>query len=104
MARRSLRKELADLLQEVPGWRLEPQTTPGASPLWCFVSDGKIEFSVTVDGSQLVLYNMETDEEVRFPSRATLVAWLREHRPDTMQDAPPRAPGRERFREFFEWN
>jgi hypothetical protein len=104
VAGRSLRKELANLLQEVPGWRLEPRTTPGASPLWCFASKGKIEFSVTVDGSELVLYDMDTDHEVRFSNRETLIAWLVEHRPDTMREAPPRPEGRERVRKFFEWN
>jgi hypothetical protein len=104
VAGRSLRKELADLLVGVPGWRLEPRTTPGASPLWCFVSDGKIELSVTVEGSELLLYSMETDREVRFPDQKTLVAWLKEHLPETMQDAPARPEGRERVRRFFEWN
>jgi hypothetical protein len=104
VAGRSLSKDLAELLQVVPGWRLEPSTTPGASPLWCFVSNGKIEFSVTVDDSELVLYVMDTDQEFRFPSRETLVAWLVEHRPDTMQDARPRTEGKERVRKFFEWN
>jgi hypothetical protein len=104
MSGRSLRKELVDLLQDVPGWRLEPQTTPGASPLWCFVADGKIEFSVIVEGSELLLYIMDTDQEVRFPDREALVAWLGEHRPDAMQDASPRTEGRQRVRRFFEWN
>ena len=65
MSGRSLRKDLVDLVEGVPGWRLEPRTTPGASPLWCFVADGKIEFSVTVEGSELVLYDMETDRDGR---------------------------------------
>ncbi|HEY1652747.1 MAG TPA: hypothetical protein VGG09_12755 [Acidimicrobiales bacterium] len=68
------------------------------------MSDGEIEFSVTVEGADLVLYVMDTDQEVRFSNRETLVAWLEEHRPDTMQDAPPRAERKERFRRFFEWN
>ena len=103
MARESLRNELADLLGGLEGWRLEPRTTPGASPLWCFLSDGKIEFSVSVDGPAIVLYVMDTDEEMKFPSRDALVAWLGEHRPESMLDAPPRAKGNKRFRRFFEW-
>lgn len=103
MAARSLRKELVDLLGGLEGWRLEPRTTPGASPLWCFVSDGKIEFSVTVEGPVITLYVMDTDEEVTFPDRGALVAWLGEHRPEAVRQAAARARGKARFRKFFEW-
>lgn len=103
MARESLRKEIVDLLGGLEGWRLEPRTTPGASPLWCFLSDGKIVFSVSVDGPAIVLYQMDTDEEVTFPSRGALVAWLEEHRPESLQQVPPRAKESKRFRRFFEW-
>jgi hypothetical protein len=99
----SLRKELVDLVGGLEGWRLEPQTTPGATPLWCFLSDGKVEFSVSVDGSAIVLYVMENDEEMTFPSRDALVAWLAEHRPDTVRAAPARAERKKRARRFFEW-
>jgi hypothetical protein len=99
----SLRKELVDLLGGLEGWRLEPRTTPGASPLWCYVSDGKIELSVSVDGPGIVLYVMDTDEEVTLPDRDALVAWLGEHRPESVRPAPPRAKGKGRFRKFFEW-
>ncbi len=104
MSARSLRKDLVNLVEGVPGWRLEPRTTPGASPLWCFVSGGKIEFSVSVEGSELLLYDMDTDRETRFADRPTLEAWLREHRPDALQEAPPRPERKERARRFFEWN
>lgn len=103
MAAGSLRKELGDLLGGLEGWRLEPRTTPGASPLWCFLSDGKIEFSVTVDGSVIVLYVMGTDEELTFPGRDALMAWLGEHRPESTRQMAPRAKGKNRFRKFFEW-
>lgn len=99
----SLRNEIADLFGGLEGWRLEPRTTPGDTPLWCFLSDGKIEFSVSVDGAAIVLYVMDTDEEMTFPSRDALVAWLDEHRPESMRRAPPRAKEKGRFRRFFEW-
>lgn len=103
MPKSSLRKELVDLVGGLEGWRLEPQTTPGAAPLWCFLSDGKVEFSVSVEGSAIVLYVMENDEEMTFPSRDALVAWLAEHRPDTVRAAPARAERKKRARRFFEW-
>jgi hypothetical protein len=99
----SLRKELVDLFGALEGWRLEPRTTPGATPLWCFLSAGKVEFSVAVDGAAIVLYVMDTDEEMTFPSRDAFVAWLQEHRPETMRQVPPRAKGKNRVRKFFEW-
>jgi hypothetical protein len=100
---RALRKELVDLVDGVPGWRLEPRTTPGASPVWCFVTGGKIEFSVSVEGSELVLYDMETDRDTRFADRQALEAWLKEHRPDTLQEAPPQQDRKAKARKFFEW-
>jgi hypothetical protein len=101
--RSSLRKELVDLVGGLEGWRLEPRTTPGATPLWCFLSDGKVEFSVSVEGSAIVLYVMENDQEMTFPSRDVLVAWLAEHRPDTLRAAPTPAEKKKRVRKFFEW-
>ena len=103
MARESLRKELVDLFGGLEGWRLEPRTTPGATPLWCFLSEGKVEFSATADGPAIVLYVMDTDEEITFAGRDALEAWLGEHRPDAVRPAPPRDKGRKRFRKFFEW-
>ncbi len=99
----SLRKELVDLLGGLEGWRLEPSTTPGASPLWCFLSDGRVKFSVSVDGAAIVLYVMDTDQEIMFPDRDAFVAWLGEHHPDSMRPSSPRAQGKKRFRKFFEW-
>ena len=36
----------------------------GAAPLWCFVFNGKIEYSVTVDRGTIHLYVMDTDQEI----------------------------------------
>jgi hypothetical protein len=99
----SFRKDVADLLGSLEGWRLEPRTTPGASPLWCFLSDGKIVFSVSVEGPAISLYVMDTDEEVTFSSREAFEAWLEEHRPDAVRRGPIRSDGKTRFRKLFEW-
>ncbi|HSZ36461.1 MAG TPA: hypothetical protein VK773_05160 [Acidimicrobiales bacterium] len=104
MPRHSFRKELADLLGGLDGWRLEARTTPGASPLWCFLSDGKIEYSVSVEGKAVVLYVMDTDEEMTFPDSNALRAWLSEHRPDAVRQAQPRPEIKKRARGFFEWD
>jgi hypothetical protein len=104
MARDSFRKEIADLLGSLDGWRLEPRTTPGASPTWCFVSQGKVECSVSVEGSDVALYVMDTDEEFHFPTNDALQAWLGEHRPEALRQTPARPDRKGRARRFFEWS
>lgn len=104
MARSSLRKELAELLDGFDGWRLEARTSPGASPLWCFVSGGKVECSVSVESAVMHLYVMETDDEMTFNSGDSLVAWLGVHRPDAVRPAPTRAARKKRVSKFFEWS
>jgi hypothetical protein len=98
-----LRKELAGLLEGRPGWRLEPRTTPGATPLWCFVSEGEVEFSVTVEGPRIRLYVMATDEDREFDDADELEAWVRDHRADALRERPPRPAGKNRIRRFIDW-
>ncbi len=71
--------------------------------MWCFLSNGRVELALSVEGSAMVLYVMDTDEEVRFSGREALEAWLLEHWPDAMRPNPPRGGKRERTRKFFEW-
>jgi hypothetical protein len=87
-----------------PGWRLEPSTSPGAPPLWCFVAGGKVECSVTVAGGAIRLYEMETDREVVFADVAALTAWLQVHRAAALEEAPSPAAIRAKRRRFFEWS
>ena len=105
MARRANqpRQLLVELLRGRPGWRLEPRTTPGATPLWCFVANGRVEYSVTAESGVIRLYIMESDEEVTLRDTDGLTAWLQEHRPEAMQDTPARPNGRKRAKKFFEW-
>jgi hypothetical protein len=105
MARRAdqPRQQLVDLLRGRPGWRLEPRTTPGATPLWCFVANGRVVYSVTAEGGVIRLYIMESDEEVAFRDVNGLTAFLQEHRPEAMQDAPDHPKGKKRSKKFFEW-
>ena len=97
------RKQIVELLQGRPGWRLEPRTTPGASPLWCFVAEGKVVFSVTAEGASIHLYEMDSDREVVFRSVADLTTWLQSYRSDALQEAAHRPDGRTRVKKFFEW-
>ncbi len=102
--RNNARSEVSDLLGRRPGWRLEPRTTPGASPLWCFVDGGEVEFSVTAEGEGILLYVMETDEEVVLKDAQELTAWLQMHRADALQDVPPRQKGTARWKGILDWN
>jgi hypothetical protein len=96
--------ELVDLIGGRPGWRLEPRSTPGATPLWCFVFGGKIELSVTVEGDTIRLYIMETDQEMVFKDADELTTWLRTHRVEALQEPQSRVPRKSRLRKLFEWN
>ncbi len=96
--------EFVDLLVGRPGWRLEPRSTPGATPLWCFVFNGKIEFSVTVDADSIHLYVMETDREILFEKADDLMAWLRTNRVEAVQEPSARTARKSRFRKLTEWS
>lgn len=96
-------REIRDLLVGRPGWRLEPQSTPGAPPLWCFVFNGKIEFSVTVTEGSLRLYVMETDQEIAFADGDALTAWLRANRAEAMLEPVPRVSKKSRLRKIIQW-
>jgi len=98
------REDLAELLGQRPGWRLEPQVTPGATPLWCYVDEGRIEFSVSAQDDLIRLYEMATDQEVTFSDAESLTSWLRVHRSDALRDPPARLRGKARFRSFLEWS
>ena len=95
--------EILDLLGGRPGWRLEPRSTPGTTPLWCFVFNGKIEFSVTVDGESVRLYVMETDQEIVFDDADGLMAWLRANRAEAVLEPVPPGTKKSRFRKITEW-
>jgi hypothetical protein len=97
------RRQLVELLDGRPSWRLEPQTTPGAPPLWCFVVDGEIEYSVAAADGTIHLYVMATDQELAFRDADALTAWLQTHRSEALQERPVRPEGKERARRFFEW-
>jgi hypothetical protein len=97
------RKQIVDLLEGRPGWRLEPRTTPGATPLWCFVEGGEIEFSVTAEKDLVRLYVMATDQEIVFADPEQLTTWLQTHRPAAMQEVPRGPDGKARLRKLFEW-
>jgi hypothetical protein len=105
MARRAdqPRTQLADLLGDKPGWRLEPRTTPGASPLWCYVDAGRIELSVTAERDGIHLFVLDDDRELVFSSANGLQAWLRAHKGESLDEAQPRQAGKDRFRKLFDW-
>jgi len=100
---KQLRNQLVDLVKGRPGWRLEPRTTPGASPLWCFVANGEVEFSASVDGGVLHLYVMATDKEFVLQSADQLSAWLEKHRPEALAEKQVTPDGRTRMKGFLEW-
>jgi hypothetical protein len=101
---KDMRSEVVELLRGRPGWRLEPRTTPGASPVWCYVVGGEIEFSVAVEDGVIRLYVMDTDQEVVLAGTDELITWLKTYKAHALQDAPHRPNGKPRVKRFFEWN
>lgn len=99
-----MRTELANLFGGRPGWRLEPRSTPGATPLWCFVLGGKIEFSLTAEPDSIRLYVMDTDQELVFKDSDELTEWMRTHRAEALQEPESRAQGKARRRRFLDWS
>ncbi len=98
------RKELSDLLAQRPGWRLEPQSTPGAPPLWCYTDDEPPEFSVSALEDGVLLRELSSEQVIRFADVEALTSWLRAHRPDALREPPTRLHGKARIRNFFEWS
>lgn len=97
-------QEFVEFFEGRPGWRLEPSTTPGAPPLWCFVDGGSIEFSVTVDDGAIHLYVMKTDREILFADTAALTGWLKANRAEALREAPSPVAAKAKRRKFFEWS
>jgi hypothetical protein len=71
-----LRDQVSSLLQARHGWRLEPRTTPGAPPTWCFGSGGVSDLSVDVENGALSVYFVDIDREVSLPDADALAASL----------------------------
>jgi hypothetical protein len=98
-----LTNEIVDLLGGRPGWRREPRSTPGSTPLWAFVYNGKIEYSVTGDAGTIRLYVMETDQEITFDTPDGLISWLRSNRPEAARESESRNPRKSIFRRVTQW-
>jgi hypothetical protein len=71
-----LSEAVAQLLRSRPGWSLQPSSTPGAPPAWCFASGGEIHLSVAVDRGAIDVYRMEDDRDLRFATIDDLTDWL----------------------------
>lgn len=63
-------------LQQRPGWRYEPSTTPGAQPSWCLVRRSEVLLGATVIGGVHSVYLAEEDREIDFPDVDALMAWI----------------------------
>jgi hypothetical protein len=98
-----LREQIVDLLGGRPGWKLEPSSTPGAPPAWCYVDAGVVEFSVTGEAGHIRLYVMATDEELTFDDGLALSAWLGAHRADALRPPVVRERGPGRWRKMLRW-
>ena len=87
-----LESGIRDLLGSRPGWRLEPQATPGLPPQWCFGPGGRTRLAVGVGDGAVSLYLEDLDRDLRLPDVATLAGWLDANE---SRFAAPDAPGAE---------
>jgi hypothetical protein len=68
-----------------PGWSLQPSSSPGIDPLWCFgpdtASGTDIQVTVSVVGSTVSIYLVEHDLEFVVPDEDALATWVSENEP-----------------------
>ena len=72
----ALFEEIGRLLQDRRGWGLEPSTSPGAAPSYCFSPEHEVELSVSTRDGVICLYMPRTDEELAFVDVPALAAWI----------------------------
>ncbi|HLN17167.1 MAG TPA: hypothetical protein VK277_10515 [Acidimicrobiales bacterium] len=68
--------ELGRTFKQRPGWGLQPSSTPGAPPAWCFGKGGENDLMVSVDSGRVYVYVMETDRDFLFDTVEDLTRWL----------------------------
>jgi hypothetical protein len=99
-----LREEIAQLLRRRPGWTLQAVPTPGAPHVWCFGSGSAAELSVTTDNGSIDLYVVNMDENVTLGTTGQLVAWLKTHKAEALQNPREGVIDRLKRRKFFRWD
>ena len=82
------------VLERRPGWSVQESPTPGVGPYWAFMSHGKVDLSVFIDGAAVHLYEEDTDRDVRFENVDELTAWLDSMAATGAPRAKPDAPRR----------
>src|SRR3974377_2147451 len=73
---KALWEKISRALKGRPGWGLQPSSTPGAPPAWCFGRGGENDLMVSVDDGRVYLYVMETDRDLHFDTVEDLQRWL----------------------------
>ncbi len=71
--------EVGRLLEPRLHWNLEPSTTPGGAPSWCFDPGGEVELSVSVSDGLIDVYQVQQDRDLFFPGVDALAAWVEDN-------------------------
>jgi hypothetical protein len=69
-------EEIGGLLLARRGWGLEPSTSPGADPSYCFSPEHEVELSVSVRDGRIRIYIPRSDEELVIDDTPSLAAWI----------------------------
>ena len=56
--------EVNGILKVRPGWSVQESPTPGVGPYWAFMSQGRVDRSIFIDGAAVHLYEEDADREV----------------------------------------
>jgi hypothetical protein len=93
------------LLAGRPVWKLEPQSSPGAPPLWCFGAGIDPDLAVETSDRSVTVSLLELDQELVFADTDALVAWLDSNEPLFLQRGAlgPDAFGRLLAGRLAEW-
>ena len=100
----NLWKETDRLLKHRPGWTLQEALSPGAPPAWCFGSGSAVELSVTTGKGAIDVYVVDMDEKVTLSNTGELIAWLKTHKTEAMQEPRGEALQGLKPRKFFRWD
>lgn len=96
-------KAVDHLLGRRPGWRFQPRSTPGATPVWCFGPEADPVLTVSVDDGAIVVCPESGDPEVTLPGGDELFRWLSDHWPEALPEQRARATDKLRRGRLFRW-
>ena len=79
-------KQVEELLQRRPGWKLGAMSSPGAPRVWCYGTGMGTDLTVSGEGNSISVYLVDSEQEITLRTTEELEAWLREHKPAAFRE------------------